>query len=58
MQISSVSTMPQMAQMAKASEATEGSGPDHDGDGDDSAVTSPILSATAPGVGNSVDVSA
>jgi hypothetical protein len=58
MQIANVGSMPQMAQMAKASEATEGPGPDNDGDADDGAVTSATLSATAPGVGNSVDISA
>ena len=58
MQISSMGSTPQMMQMAKASEATEGAGPDRDGDADDSAVKGPTLSATAPGVGNSVDLSA
>lgn len=58
MQISSMGSTPQMMQMAKASEATEGAGPDRDGDGDDSAVKGPTPSATAPGVGNNVDLSA
>ncbi|HSM94844.1 MAG TPA: hypothetical protein VLT91_02290 [Rhizomicrobium sp.] len=58
MQISSMGSTPQMAQMAKAAEATEGTGPDRDGDGDDGAVKGPTLSSTAPGVGNSVDISA
>lgn len=59
MQIASVSAMPQMMQASKASEATEGPGPDHDGDSDDGVMaTSPTLSATAPGVGNTVDISA
>jgi hypothetical protein len=58
MQIASVSTMPQVMQASKAPEATEGRGPDHDGDSDDRGVAGPTASATAPGVGNSVDISA
>jgi len=58
MQIASVGAMQPMMQAAKASEATEGPGPDNDGDSDDSGVTSSTLSATAPGVGNTVDISA
>ncbi len=58
MHIASVSAMPQMMQASKASEATEGPGPDHDGDSDDSGVASPTLSATAPGVGSNLDISA
>lgn len=58
MQIASVGSMQPMMQMAKASEATEGPGPDHDGDADDSTVTGSTLSATAPGVGSAVDISA
>ena len=56
MQIASAGSMQPMMQMAKTSEATEG--PDHDGDADDGGVTSPTLSATAPGVGNAVDITA
>jgi len=44
-----------MAAMSKASEKTEGPGPDNDGDADDKA---PVKSATAPGVGSVVDMSA
>ena len=58
MHIASVSAMPQMMQASRASEATEGPGPDHDGDSDDGVAASPTLSATAPGVGNTVDISA
>ncbi|HSC59844.1 MAG TPA: hypothetical protein VLC29_01325 [Rhizomicrobium sp.] len=58
MQIASAGSMQPMMQMAKTSEATEGPGPDHDGDADDGGVTSPTLSATAPGVGNAVDITA
>ncbi|HWA30589.1 MAG TPA: hypothetical protein VG867_05810 [Rhizomicrobium sp.] len=58
MQVASVGSMQPMMQMAQASEATEGPGPDNDGDADDGAVTNPTLSPTAPGVGNTVDISA
>ena len=56
MHIASVGSMPQAAAAVKTPEAVEGPGPDHDGDGDDSAAA--IKSATAPGVGGQVDVTA
>jgi hypothetical protein len=44
-------------QTAMRGEAAEVSGaPDHDGDGDDVAASAPRGSATASGVGKSVDV--
>ncbi|MGH6869899.1 MAG: hypothetical protein ACREHE_00195 [Rhizomicrobium sp.] len=56
MHIASVGSMPQVAAMTKTPEATEAPGPDHDGDGDDGA--SAVKSATAPGVGQTVDMTA
>jgi len=51
--------MPAMAQMSKTSEAAERPGaPDHDGDSDDASAASPTASATASGVGNTVDINA
>lgn len=55
MHIASVSAMQSMAAATKVPEAKEGPGPDRDGDGDD---TGSIKSATAPGVGGLLDVSA
>ncbi len=56
MQISSVSAAAAHTMMPKAPEAAEGPGPDHDGDSDDSGAA--VKSATAAGVGQSVDVKA
>lgn len=44
--------------MAKAPEAKEGAGPDNDGDSDDVSAAAQAKSATPPGVGGQVDVSA
>jgi hypothetical protein len=44
------------AVMPKAPESKEAPGPDHDGDGDDKGAA--VQSATAPGVGKTVDVKA
>jgi hypothetical protein len=55
MHIASVGSMPMNAVMPKGSEAVEGPGPDHDGDSDDNAA---VKSATAPGVGQTVDETA
>ncbi len=56
MQVESAGSMQSMAAMMKARETAEGPGPDHDGDSDDRSGA--VKSATAPGVGNLVDVSA
>lgn len=55
-----LSSMSQMSHAQQAPEAKEGPGPDHDGDGDNvsNVSASPARSATPPGVGNTVDVSA
>ena len=55
MQIASVSAMQSIAAATKVPEAHEGPGPDRDGDGDDKGG---VKSATAPGVGGLLDVSA
>ena len=44
------------AVMPKPPESKEAPGPDHDGDGDDKGVAA--QSATAPGVGKTIDVKA
>jgi hypothetical protein len=54
MQIGNVGASPNVAAMMKTPEAAEGRGPDRDGDADDKTVKS----ATAPGVGSKVDVTA
>jgi len=59
MNVASVGSTPAMAQMSKTSEAAERPGvPDHDGDSDDASAASPTASATASGVGNTVDINA
>jgi hypothetical protein len=59
MNIASVGSTPAMAQMSKTPEASESpSVPDHDGDSDDTSVAGPTASATAPGVGNNIDIAA
>lgn len=44
-------------QLLQTQEAREGSGPDHDGDSDDSGAV-PAKSAPPPGMGKHIDVSA
>jgi len=46
---------PPVAALSKPPEKAEGPGPDHDGDADDKGA---VKSATAPGVGSAVDISA
>jgi hypothetical protein len=61
MDATSATAMSHVAVMSRTPEAKEGPGPDHDGDSDDkavTAVTAPISSAKAPGVGTVVDIKA
>jgi hypothetical protein len=55
MHIASVGSMPMNAVMPKTPEAAEGPGRDHDGDSDDKTA---VRSATAAGVGQTVDITA
>lgn len=48
----------QLAPMHKASEKSEGPGPDHDGDSDNSAVSAAVKSQPPAGTGTLVDVKA
>jgi hypothetical protein len=57
MNVASLASAPQVAQVAQPPK-TASRAPDHDGDSDDGAVGKPTQSATAPGVGSSVDVDA
>lgn len=56
MQIANVGALAASAVTPKTPETAEGSGPDHDGDSDDSGGA--VKSARAPGVGQTADVSA
>jgi hypothetical protein len=57
MQVEAAASSGYTAQASKASEAKERPGPDHDRDEDD-AKAEAIKSATSPGTGRAVDVSA
>ena len=56
MQTGSVGSSALASIMPKVPEAVEGPGPDHDGDSDDKNAS--VKSATASGVGKTVDITA
>ena len=56
MHIGSTGSQPVLSVMARTPEAAEGPGPDRDGDADDKGAA--VSSATALGVGQTVDVKA